>query len=71
MPFIYMARRPNILPTVQMTIATNPVVRDYLRSLVPTGVYGKSETEAAERLIAAALEKLVREGTLKRRSSKK
>ncbi len=71
MAFITMARRPNILPTVQLTVATNPVIRDYLRDLVPTGFYGKSETEAAERLIAGALEKLVREGTLKRRTRKR
>jgi len=66
MAFLSMARKPNILPTVQLTIATNPIIREYLQRLVPGGLYGKSETEAAERLIAKAIEQLVREGKLRR-----
>jgi hypothetical protein len=70
MAFLFMARKPNILRTVQLTIATNPVIREYLQRLVPRGLYGKSESEAAERLIAKAIEQLVREGRLTRSSRK-
>jgi len=65
-----MPRRPNQLPTVQIPISTTPQVRDYLERLVPSGFYGKNSTEAAERVLARALEQMVKEGTLKKRPAR-
>ncbi len=63
-----MARRPNSVGTVQITISTTVPVRSYLEALVRTGLYGKNPAEAAERLVTRGLERLFREGALKRRS---
>ena len=41
-------------------------MRAYLDKLVATGIYGKNRAEAAERLIAATVERLLREGVLLR-----
>jgi hypothetical protein len=62
-----MARTKNQLETELITISTTPPVRDYLEKLVPTGLYGKNVAEAAERLLAHALDQLLRDGTLKKR----
>lgn len=61
-----MARIPNKLPTVKLPISTNPAVIRYLTALVPTGLYGKNETEAAERLLTRAIEALIKDGVLER-----
>jgi len=50
-----------------LTISTNPQVQAYLQDLVDTGTYGNSEAEAAERLIAWAIERLIESGQLQRR----
>ncbi|HEV8483276.1 MAG TPA: hypothetical protein VGV87_06955 [Blastocatellia bacterium] len=63
-----MSRRPNQLKSIPITITTTGAIKDYLDALVATGFYGKSYTEAAERLLAQSLETLVKEGRLKRRS---
>lgn len=59
-------RKPNLTETVSVTIATTPGVIKYLQQLVDTHLYGKSHSEAAERLIARAIETLIKEGTLRR-----
>lgn len=59
-----MARPKNILETVTLTIATNQPLVDQLESLVSSGLFGKSSTEAAERLIAKGVLELQREGQL-------
>lgn len=63
-----MARPKNILKTVQMTISTNRALVDHLESLVSSGLFGKSATEAAERLIAKGLHELSQEGQLPNKS---
>jgi hypothetical protein len=62
-----MARSKNQVATATLTLSTTPLVVGYLQDLVKTGFYGKNHTEAAERLLAATLESMVREGRLKAR----
>jgi hypothetical protein len=50
-----MARKPNKVPSVTLRISTTPVVRDMLKRLVTTGLFGKTPSEAADRLIAEKL----------------
>ena len=49
-----MARKPNPVKSVQITVSTTPLVHGYLSALVDTGLYGKNPAEAAERLVALA-----------------
>ena len=63
-----MARTKNPIRTVAVTITTTPPVAQYLEDLVDSGLYGKNRSEAAERLVANGLERMIREGTLKRKS---
>ena len=58
----------NVIQTIEIKVSTNRVLKGYLTELCYTGMYGKSEAEAAERLIADAIQKLVAEGVLKRRT---
>ena len=37
----------------------------YLKALVATGLYGRHHTDAAERLLAQSIERLIQQGTLK------
>ena len=62
-----MPRKPNSLRTVTITLSTTPPVEAYLQRLVRTGLYGKNTAEAAERLVARGVERLVQDGTLKGR----
>lgn len=59
-----MAKPPNSIGTVQITISTTQPVQEHLEKLVLTGFYGKNPAEAAERLLANALRDLVKDGTL-------
>jgi hypothetical protein len=59
-----MARKPNNVATVTITISTTERVQQYLEELVSGGLFGKNPAEAAERLVARGLETLLREGTL-------
>lgn len=61
-----MARRPNHIQTVTITVSTTKPVEQYLAKLVSTGLYGKNPAEAAERLVAKSVEQLIRDGTLSR-----
>ena len=61
-----MPRKKNQLDTVSISVSTTRPVIEYLETLVESGLYGKNPTEAAERLIAWALEELIRTGTLQR-----
>ena len=60
-----MAKSRNLVTTEQITISTTPQIVLYLQQLVLTGLYGKNNAEAAERLVARGVENLVREGTLR------
>lgn len=62
-----MARKPNSVTTVTITISTTEGIQRYLEDLVSGGLFGKNPAEAAERLVARGLEGLMREGTLNRR----
>jgi hypothetical protein len=59
-----MGRRQNHLKTVPTTIATTDVQRAYLATLVKTGLYGKNEADAAERLVSGGLERLIQDGMI-------
>jgi hypothetical protein len=63
----YMARKPNDVDTVQITISTTPPVSAYLKKLVSSGLYGKNPADAAERLVTSGIERLITRGVLKRR----
>ena len=60
-----MGRNLNKIETVTITISTTPPVKRYLEKLVVTGLYGKNAADAAERLIAQGLERLISEAKLK------
>ncbi len=53
-----MGKERNLLETVQITLSTNPLMRDLLDKLVLTGFYGNSRAEAAERLLAESLKRI-------------
>jgi hypothetical protein len=55
----------NSVPSVTVTFTTTPQVKSLLAKLVEGGLYGKNAAEAAERLIARALEQMVAGGALK------
>ena len=59
-----MPRKPNNLRTIQLTISTTQHVENYLKALVSSGLYGKNPTEAAERLVSSSIERLIREGSV-------
>jgi hypothetical protein len=60
-----MGRKENSLDSVELRTSTNLVLKANLEKLVLTGRYGKNWTEAAERLIAEAIGRLIDEGKLK------
>ena len=60
-----MARKPNAIPTVSVKLSTTPQVQEYLEQLAKTGLYGKTATEAAERLVAERVRELLRDGFLR------
>src|SRR5438034_9702935 len=62
-----MARKPNPVKSVQITVSTTPLVHGYLSALVDTGLYGKNPAEAAERLIAKGVEVALAGGIIPRR----
>ncbi len=66
-----MPREPNAIQTVEVKIRTTPVVADYLQALVASGLYGKSRSEAAERLVTAGIQTLIGEGVLVARKTKR
>jgi Arc/MetJ-type ribon-helix-helix transcriptional regulator len=57
-----MARSKNQIETVQLTISATPQMVEFLRQLTSTGLFGKNPAEAAERLLARALEERLRAG---------
>jgi hypothetical protein len=59
-----MPKPRNLVETVTITISTTPAIEERLERLVYTGLYGKNTAEAAERLLAATLERYELEGRL-------
>ena len=64
-----MPKPPNTIKSKKITITTTLDVHSYLEQLVRGGLYGKNAAEAAERLISRGIEMLIRDGTIKLRSS--
>jgi|HubBroStandDraft_3_1064219.scaffolds.fasta_scaffold34701_3 hypothetical protein len=62
-----MARQRNTIRTETLTLSTTPHVRTYLRQLLATGLYGKNDAEAAERLLTRVLDDLLERGRLRRK----
>jgi hypothetical protein len=62
-----MPRPRNSIRTEILTLSTTPQVRGYLRQLLTTGLYGKNDAEAAERLLTRALDELLERGRLRRK----
>lgn len=61
-----MGKPKNPIRSHKLTVTTTLVVRRYLEKLVLSGLFGKNAPEAAERLLARALEDLVDNGKLDR-----
>ncbi len=61
-----MSKPHNPVQSEKITLTTTPLVRMYLETLVAGGLYGKNAPEAAERLLAGAIEERIREGILTR-----
>jgi hypothetical protein len=66
-----MPRDHNLLETKQLTLSTTHPVTEYLGDLSRTGLWGKNPAEAAERLIADSIRRLIQDGTLRVRVGKK
>jgi hypothetical protein len=60
-----MARKPNDIKTVPISLSTTPQVEGYLKQLLKTGLYGKNAADAAERLLTRTLEEMLRAGRIK------
>lgn len=54
-----MPRAHNRIGTKALRLSTTPQVHEYLAQLVATGLYGKTEAEAAERLLTRALDEFL------------
>jgi hypothetical protein len=63
-----MTRPHNALTARQLKYSGNRIVEQYLVELVKTGLYGRTPGEAAERLISQGIERLIKEGTLTRKT---
>lgn len=61
-----MVRPANPVSTVQLRISTTPAIQAKLEDLVETGLYGKNSAEAAERVIAEAVRRMIVEGVFLR-----
>jgi hypothetical protein len=66
-----MGRDRNTIPTATITLSTTPQVIVHLKALMRSGLWGKTPSEAAERLVADQIRQLVQNGTLKRRGRQK
>jgi hypothetical protein len=59
-----LARPKQQQPSEKLVLSVSPQMRQYLESLVPVGLYGKSAPEVAANLMSRAMEQLVRDGLL-------
>jgi hypothetical protein len=65
-----MPKPRNSIPSETIKVTTTPAVRVYLEELVKEGLYGKNPSEAADRLLARGIENLIKEGALRRLSTR-
>jgi hypothetical protein len=56
-----MPRQKNPIPTKPLTLSTTEKVLDDLRRLVETGYFGKTDAEAAERVLGERLRQFWKE----------
>ena len=56
-----MARPKQQQPSEKLVLSVSPQMRQYLESLVPVGLYGKSAPEVAANLMSRGMEQLVRD----------
>jgi hypothetical protein len=61
------AKKKLSIPTVTITVRTTPTLRDDLDSVVKSGYFGSTRSEAAERLLGEAVRNLIKEGSLVRK----
>lgn len=54
------------IETADIKIVTTLKVKKYLENLAATGLWGKSVSESAERLVTRGIEELIKDGTLER-----
>lgn len=66
-----MPKPPNDLDSVIITITTTPQVKEALSKLVRTGYFGKNGAEAAERLVARAVDGELRERGMEQPTSRR
>lgn len=66
-----MARKPNTQKTERLTLSATPQIKYYLSKLVEIGLYGKTETEVANTLVAREIENLIERGHIKLHIEKK
>lgn len=59
-----MPRKPNKHKTERITINVTPQIKYYLERLVDRGLYGKTHTEAANRMVARGIESVIEDGHL-------
>lgn len=59
---ILMPRKPNNVRTKPIRISATPQIHGYLGLVLKTGLYGKTTTEAAERVLTRALEEMLKDG---------
>lgn len=60
-----MPRKPNKHKTERITINVTPQIKYYLERLVDRGLYGKTPTEAANRMVTRGIESVIEDGHLK------
>ncbi len=66
-----MPRKPNPNNTVPINVSASAEVAAYLDELAERGIHGKTRSEVARFLISIEIERLIREGILKPRKSKR
>jgi hypothetical protein len=62
-----MARRPNALPSIKVTVTASPKLALYLTDLVSEEGYGANPSEVAKSLIWRAIEQLIESRVIERR----
>ena len=60
-----MARKRNAIETEPLKVSVTPQIHAYLEQLLPTGLYGKTKTEAAHFLLSRALDDMLAAGRLR------
>jgi hypothetical protein len=62
-----MGRKKNLLGTRQIRFSGNRLIEAYLADLTGTGLYGRTPSETAERLVSQGIQRAISDGTIERR----